>query len=281
MLGREIEELFKKKEIRYIASDEEVDITEYSDVNDYLRGHEVEWIVNCAAYTDVDGAEKEKEKAFKVNAEGAGNLAKLAKVRNLKMLHISTDYVFDGTKDGEYLETDPANPRNIYGMSKLAGEKNIMRNLEKHIIFRTSWLYGAYGKNFVNTIVSFLEEKRSIEIISDQKGSPTNTKDLAQFIYTVINSGTGNYGIYNYTNTGNTTWFGFASEIYSISKRIGLINKEVQLIPVSTSQSVRLAHRPANSVLSKEKIIKTFGICVSDWKISLERYLMELSNERN
>lgn len=281
MLGSAVESILKENKLDYIASDIEVDITKINEIDNFIIGKKIEWIINTAAYTNVDKAEKESQKVFLVNAQAVKNLAEISRKKSINLIHISTDYVFSGEKNDGYKEENLTNPQNMYGKSKLEGEKYIKEILENYFIIRTAWLYGKNGKNFVNTIVNLLKEKDEIKVIDDQRGSPTYTKDLAEVIIKIIKNNYTNYGIYNFTNEGTVTWYEFANEIYKICKEVNLIKKEVELIPVGTEDYPLLAKRPRYSVLSKEKIKMELDIKIRNWKDSLKEFLLDLKKCEN
>ena len=245
-----------------------LDITEKSKVIDFISKNKPEHIINCAAYTDVDRAEIEKELARKINSIGVENLAEAAKSIDATLIHISTDYVFDGELDldKEYTETDLANPKTIYGLTKLEGEKSVKEKLTKFYIFRTAWLYGD-GKNFVRTMLKLGKEKSSLNVVDDQYGTPTYTKDLAKIIKQSIIKKIP-YGVYHATNEDYTNWYEFARSIFKICNINCIIN------PVKSEEYVRPAKRPKNSKMSKNKL-KQYGICPRNYKEALEEYLKE------
>jgi dTDP-4-dehydrorhamnose reductase len=183
----------------HFKSSSELDITNINAVNDYFSNHAIDYCVNCAAYTNVELAESEEEKAYLVNAEAAKHLAEACAEHNTTLIHVSTDYVFDGTKTEPYLETDITNPISVYGASKLKGEQNIQEALHNHFIIRTSWLYAEFGKNFYKTILQKTKEKANLTITTEQKGTPTNANDLAELIVEIINTDNKNYGIYHFS----------------------------------------------------------------------------------
>jgi dTDP-4-dehydrorhamnose reductase len=278
MLGTEVENFLISSRKEYIASDKEVDITDIKQLNRFISVKPVSWIVNCAAYTLVDRAEDEPESAFRINAEGPLNIAHVASKKNAKLIHISTDYVFDGNKNGPYLETDKPNPISIYGKSKLKGEENIIKSLRSYFILRTAWLYGKNGHNFVHTMLKLFETKTEVKVVDDQWGSPTHASDLAAAIVRIIGHNKEACGIYHFTNDGVTNRHRFASEICALALKRGLIEKPVELLPVKTSQYPAKAKRPGNSSLSKEKISKTFDIDLKPWRESLEEFMSYLKN---
>ena len=281
MLGYEVEELLKKNNLSYIASDQEIDITDFSILVQYIKDKKIDWIVNCAAYTAVDKAEKEKEKAYSINRDGVRNITKIASEKQAKLIHISTDYVFDGKKNKQsaYTEENQANPMGIYGKSKLAGEKEIINLLDKYFIIRTAWLYGANGHNFVYTMLRLFREREVITVVDDQWGSPTYAADLAEVILKIIETGSDKFGIYHFANEGVTNWYEFARAIYDKSKSLGIINrsKKVEIKPIKTEEYPTAAIRPQYSVLSKDKVKKEFNLKIRNWYKALEDFLNILS----
>lgn len=276
MLGSKIEQLLINNNLNIIKSDKEIDITDLRTLKKFTNNQNISWIINCSAYTAVDKAEEEKNLAYKINAEGILNICQIAKDKKARLIHISTDYVFDGNKKVPYHEDDKTNPLGIYGLSKLAGENNIIKNYDKFFIIRTSWLYGENGKNFVATILKFLNEKSQLKIINDQFGCPTYTKDLAELIYTIINQNSNKYGIYHFSNENITTWYKFTLKIYEISKKFKIIDKDVEILPITTDQYPTKAKRPIYSVLSKDKVKKTFNINIRSWDDALKEYIKNL-----
>ena len=242
------------------------DITNSSQMRVYLsKNKDFEFLINCAAYTNVDLAEKNKDKAYQVNAEGAEKLAKICKEFNIKLVHISTDFVFDGSNTRPYKETDVPNPSSVYGASKLQGEKNIMERLSSYFIIRTSWLYSEFGSNFVKTILRLADTQKEIKVVSDQIGSPTNAHDLADFLLEIISINSTNYGTYHFSNTGETSWYGFAKEVFRIC------NVSADLQPISSSAYASLANRPKYSVLDTKKGKETFNLNPYYWPDSLKK----------
>lgn len=274
MLAKEVKEKFQANN-EVIATDvAELDITNEELVLNYIKELKPEYIINCAAYTAVDKAEENYEIADKINGDGPTNLAKAAKEVGAKLVHISTDYVFGGdlevTKD--YKEDDEKAPVTVYGKTKLHGEQGIESNMKEYYIFRTAWLYGVGGNNFVKTMTKLGSTRDEINVVSDQHGSPTYAKDLTDIIYQAITKKIP-YGIYNATNQGYTTWYEFTKEILQEQ------NIECKVNPVTTEQYIEMmkitqAKRPYNSQLSKEKLINE-GINIPEWKDGLKRYLEE------
>lgn len=281
MLGQDVEKLLKRKRLSYLASDKEVDITNYTILQEFTKNIELSWIINCSGYTDVDKAEEEKEKVFLINRDGVRNISKIALKKQAKLVHISTDYIFNGEKDTHlsYTEDDKIGPINQYGESKLAGEREIKRTLKKYFIIRTAWLYGIGGKNFVSTMLKLFKEKEEIKVVSDQWGSPTYTVDLAVVILKMINNNSDKFGIYHFTNEGVTNWYEFAREIYRKSKKLGIIdsNKEVEIRGIETKEYPTPAQRPKCSLLSKEKIKKELNLDIRNWEDALTDFLSFLS----
>ncbi len=222
-----------------------------------------QYVINCAAYTAVDKAEDEQDICRKVNREGAANIAVACEKHGAALVHISTDFVFRGNVPQLLSETDPAEPENIYGLTKLEGEQDIVRILDQHFIVRTSWLYSEFANNFVKTMLRLGAERDQLGVIVDQVGSPTYAIDLAGAIFDIIESGSEAYGIYHYSNEGVTSWFDFAKTIFDISGTSVVVN------PVKTSEYVTKAVRPAYSVMDKSKIKSTFGIAIPYWRDSL------------
>jgi dTDP-4-dehydrorhamnose reductase len=275
MLGREVSEIFRASGIDWIGSDREVDITSRPALSEYIQNLQFNWIVNCAGYTAVDKAETEGNLAYAINAEGAKNLAELAAARDAPLLHISTDYVFDGKSTRPYREEDHAAPLNVYGTTKFAGELMVRENCSRSYIIRTAWLYGQGGTNFVDTILKLMSERENLQVVSDQRGSPTWVRDLAAAIAAIIRSGKDLYGTYHYTSAGDTTWYEYAREIHRLARAKGLLARDCIINPIESALFPSKARRPAFSILSKEKIVRTFGLEIPDWRKSLARFMEE------
>ena len=248
---------------------EELAIENNEAVSNYFTVHHINYCINCAAYTAVDKAEVEKENAFLINATAVGNLAEVCKKQNVQLIHVSTDYVFDGTSKQPYKETDKTNPVSIYGKSKLQGEEWALQNNPSCIIIRTSWLYASFKNNFVKTMLRLMKEKESINIVSDQFGCPTYAADLAAAIMQIITSNKSNKnpGIYHYTNAGITNWYEFAVAIKKTTGSTCIVN------PISTAEYPTAAKRPAYSVLDTTRITSTFGLTIPAWEDSLQKCL--------
>lgn len=250
----------------YFASSSEADVTDSTSLEKVFSKIKPDYCINAAAYTAVDKAESDNENAHKVNVEGAANIASICKEYNTVLIHISTDFVFDGNKATPYTEEDETNPQGIYGMTKRDGEVEIQKNLKEHYIIRTSWLYSHYGNNFMKTMLRLATEKQALGVVNDQTGTPTYAVDLAEAIMAIINSGKKEYGIYHYSNEGETTWYGFAKKIFEVN---GIV---IDLKPIPTEAYPTPAKRPSYSVLDKSKIKKVFGIEISDWEDALIAY---------
>jgi dTDP-4-dehydrorhamnose reductase len=279
MLGTEVHRRLQVRNMEHVATDLDVDITDRHAVSNFSDALDLSWIVNCSAYTAVDRAEDEPEQAFRINAEGPRNLSLLARQKGAGFLHLSTDYVFDGLKEGAYLETDTPNPLGVYGCSKLRGELNIIENINSHVILRTAWLYGPNGNNFVRTMLRLFQERDEVRIVSDQWGSPTLAGDLADVILQIITREALRYGTFHFTNEGRTNWFEFASLILELARKYHLLNREVRLVPLTTDQYPTKALRPADSYMSKEKIKKAFGISVRPWQEALESFMARMADK--
>jgi len=239
-------------------------------------------IINCAAYTNVDGCEEHTELAMSVNGVGPGLLAELANEIGAVLMHVSTDFVFSGDKREPYLETDKTDPLSAYGASKLLGEQQIQKTgLEKYFIVRTSWLYGAGGNNFVETIIRLAKEKPELKIVADQQGTPTWTEDLARAIFALLDlSKPSPYGIYHYSNAGECSWFDFAVEIVTQLQTKQDVKVE-QLLPIPTEGYPLPAERPKYSVMSKDKITRATGLESPAWQESLKAYLNQQNSKED
>jgi len=252
----------------------ELDITDYNKLEKLTSELSIDTIINCAAYTAVDLAESNQEIAYKVNAEGAKNLAKLAKKFRLKLVHVSTDFVFDGKHHLPYKETDMSNPLSVYGRTKLEGERLVLEEYPNSIILRTAWLYSSYGANFVKTMQRLGSEREELQVIFDQVGTPTWAGDLANTILKIISQleyGNANKGLYHYSNEEVASWYDFAVEIMNLS------NVNCKVLPIETEEYPTPAPRPSYSVLNKAKIKTDFNIEIPHWKISLKECINQLA----
>lgn len=250
-----------------------LDITNFSAVENFIINNKIDIIINCAAYTNVDKAEDEVEISNKINFEAVKNIAEIAKKHALKLIHISTDYVFDGTSQIPYSETVLTNPKNQYGKSKDLGEKALLKiNPENSIIIRTSWLYAVSGHNFVKTILKLSKERNEIKVVNDQIGSPTNAADLAKVILTIVPKiDCKNVEIFHFSNQGKCSWFQFAQEIIKISKR------NCTVLPITSKEFNSKAYRPNFSLLNTEKIKNTFQINIPTWQDALISCLKKIN----
>ncbi|MFH4963808.1 dTDP-4-dehydrorhamnose reductase [Gaetbulibacter sp. M235] len=246
----------------------ELNICDLNQVQAFFKANkQINYCINCAAYTAVDKAENEIDKAFDINARGAKNVALACNEYGVVLIHISTDFVFDGEKSEPYIETDVANPISVYGASKLQGEVEIQQLLKEHFIIRTSWLYSEYGQNFMKTMLRLAETRDEISVVGDQIGTPTYAGDLAEVILTIIDSKSESYGIYHYSNEGVVSWYEFAKAIFE------LYHKKIKVVSIVTTDYPTPAKRPRYSVLSKVKIRSQFAVSILDWSLSLERTL--------
>ena len=239
-------------------------------VNVFFEKNKIDFCINCAAYTAVDKAENENENAILANATAVGYLAKACKKHHTKFIHISTDYVFDGNATEPYKTDDNTNPVNFYGSTKLQGEQIAMKENEESIIIRTSWVYSSVGINFVKTMIRLMNDKESVGVVNDQYGSPTYAADLANAIMQIITGNKNHKSIYHYSNTGNISWYDFATEIAAQIKTNCIVN------PIPTAQFPTPAKRPSYSVFDTSKITADFGVEILDWKVSLGKCLVRM-----
>ena len=256
----------------------EFDITDKSTVSDTVTRSHAGLVVNSAAYTAVDKAESEIDMAFAVNRDGPSYLASACEKVHIPLIHISTDYVFDGCKNGAYLETDLIAPIGVYGKSKAEGEEKVRSNLKEHIIIRTSWLYGVHGNNFVKTMLHLGREQEELRVVDDQYGCPTFAADLAEAILTIVSlferGENISWGTYHYCGGGSTTWYGFASKIFEIAKGYDTL-KLKKVVPISTSEYPTPSKRPANSIMDCTLLERNFRISPKPWEDNLSRMLTE------
>ena len=258
----------------------ELDLSQEESIASYLNNNKFDIIINCAAYTAVDKAEEEQELANQVNYLAVKQLAEITNKQQAKLMHISTDYVFDGESERPYIETDETNPINIYGKTKLAGEKAIQAIMPTNaIIIRTSWVYSEYGNNFVDTMLKLGKERDKLNVVNDQIGSPTYATNLANAILKIIENK--NYQtkspatkIYHYSNKGKVSWYEFAKEIFELAD----IHCAVK--PITTKQYPTPAKRPKNTLMNKAKIAKTFSVGISNWKESLNTCITILKEQQ-
>lgn len=274
-LGNEMRKLLEGNSLfnTHFTDVAELDITSPEAVDDFVKSKNINIIINCAAYTAVDMAEDNTELCNKINNTAVANLANAAKKAGARVIHVSTDYVFDGTSCRPYVESDETCPKSVYGSTKLAGEQALADLLPaEHVIIRTAWLYSAHGKNFVKTMLNLGKTRESLNVVADQVGTPTYAGDLANAIYAIITSDKWVAGIYHYSNEGVCSWYDFTKMIH---KTAGITTCSVN--PITTAEYPAKAARPAYSVLDKSKIKSTYGITVPYWIDSLEKCLKELN----
>jgi dTDP-4-dehydrorhamnose reductase len=303
MLGTELSLLLEKRGLPFTGTDREVDIADPAALAafaaalrpgkaDGAADNDKRWIINCAAYTAVDKAEDDAETCRRLNTLGAANIAATAKNSGARLVHISTDYVFDGkgvpagTVSGgsgksfalrPYREDDPTNPVGVYGLTKRDGELEVMKNNPQSYIIRTAWLYGKHGNNFVATMLRLMNERDEVKVVNDQRGSPTWARDLAETIVEIIKTDRKPaYGIYHYTGEGGISWFDFAVKIYNEGRARGLLKKDCAVKPCTSAEFPARVKRPAYSVLDKTRIKAALGISIPEWTKSLEKFLMEI-----
>lgn len=280
MLGSEVAAECKRLGLDFFGSGSEVDISDAIALRNFVEGKDIGFIINCAAYTAVDRAEQETDLAFRINSTGAGNLARMAKKLGAGLIHVSTDYVFDGESERPYRTDDEPSPASAYGRSKLEGERAVLSAYPEAAIIRTEWLYGRGGHNFVATMLRLMGSRDEVRVVDDQRGSPTLADDLARAIVGIVDSGRSAEGIYHFTNSGETTWYGFAAEIYRLASQHGLIRKEVKLIPITTAEYPTPAKRPAYSVLDCSRFAQDFGIVPRPWVEALDGHIKNLAEGR-
>lgn len=279
-LGRSINHLVKQKKIsdRFVfSSRDQLDLSSMDNIDDFFATHKFDLIINCAAYTAVDKAESHEKEANLINHLAVKRIADLAQKNNTKLIHISTDFVFDGLKNRPYIESDAAEPLNIYGETKLAGENAVLSVMKFNaIIIRTSWIYSEYGNNFVDTILRLSQEKSDLNVVSDQLGAPTYANDLANVILSIIEGEKFRLTkqeskIYHYSNEGECSWYDFASEIINISGSKCILN------PISAETYGSEARRPKKVLMSKQKISKEFNLKINFWKDALKICMNNIS----
>lgn len=265
-LGYDVVKELEKREHQAVGVDRErMDLTSTEQIKECIENVKPEAIIHCAAYTAVDKAEDEEELCRRVNAIATKEIAEHAKELDIPMIYISTDYVFDGTKNGEYKEEDTPNPINVYGKTKHEGELYVQKLLEKYYIVRISWVFGENGNNFVDTMFRLSKGRDKLNIINDQVGSPTYTKDLARLLVDMIE--TDKYGIYHATNEEYCTWYEFANEIFNV------YNASIEVNPIATSEYPTKAKRPMNSKMNKDKLNINGFIKLRAWKDALKDYI--------
>jgi len=278
MLAQKVRDLAPAHYVIHRLSRPDFDLVDAVGVREKLLALRPDVIINCAAYTHVDGCESNADTAFRVNGEGPGNLARVADELGATLVQVSTDYVFAGDASQPYREDDQVGPQSVYGRSKLCGEKAIIDSgLKRYFILRTSWLYGPGGKNFVETMLRLAAEREELRVVADQVGSPTYTGDLAQAIFNLLAVAEAgredHYGIYHFSNEGSCSWHAFAEAIVTTARSLGLPVLARRVVPIGTEDYPLPAPRPAYSVLSKDKYRQVTGSQVPLWRDSLEFYL--------
>ena len=267
-LGRELTEEASRTRVPLVAVGRaELEITHADDVRRFIRDAAPRAIINAAAYTSVDKAESEWDAAHAVNVLGPENLARAAAELDVPLLHVSTDYVFDGSKNGAYSEDDPIAPLGAYGRTKAEGERRVRDAQPKHIILRTSWVYGVHGNNFLKTMLRLSREREELRVVADQRGCPTATLDIARALLAAEASATAaraGWGTYHFAGTGVTTWHGFASEIVSAAARLG--GRSIPVHAIETKDYPTPARRPANSELDSSRFAAAFGYKSPPWQ---------------
>lgn len=300
MLGTELSRRLESASIPWIGTDKEVDITDINAIDDFIKNYEtssfltshstgedrIRIIVNCAAYTAVEKAEEDKDLAYKLNTVGPRNIARSARKASARLIHISTDYVFDGTASTPYTEDIIKKPLGVYGETKSLGEDEIQKEMTQYYILRTAWLYGHDRPNFVYTMTKLMNSHETLRVVNDQFGTPTYAGDLSNAIVKIIQMSEKAilkpvstdyipFGIYNFTNLGIISWYDFASKIYELGKKYKLITNECTVNPCSTEEYGAKVKRPAFSVLDKTKIQKTLKIKIPKWQLSLEKFMKD------
>ena len=261
-----VKELLKRGYSTLSPNRSEFNLCSEDSIRNYILNSNCEAIVHCAAYTQVDKAEDEKDLCIKINSTATKHIVKCAKILDIPMIYISTDYVFDGTKDGEYTENDETNPINIYGESKLAGEKYVQEILDKYYIVRTSWVFNINGKNFIETMLRLSKTNNQLSIVNDQIGSPTYTRDLSRLLVDMLE--TNKYGLYHATNEGYCSWYEFANTIFKLA------NINIDIKAINSNEYASRAKRPLNSKLSKDKLIEFGFKPLPHWEDALKDYLI-------
>ncbi|WP_159022146.1 dTDP-4-dehydrorhamnose reductase [Formosa sp. L2A11] len=260
-----------ENQLQFIYTDsEDLDITNQQHVADFFQNNTIDWCINCAAYTAVDKAESDIVLARKVNKDGAKYLAIACKANNVKLIHVSTDFVFDGKSSALYLETDVVEPLGIYGLTKLEGEQAIQENLATYFILRTSWLYSEHANNFMKTMLRLAETRPELNVVADQIGTPTYATDLASVMLYIIKENSTNYGLYHYSNEGVASWYDFADAIFEIA------DTKTKVFPIKTEAYPTPAARPQFSVMDKTKIKDSFKINIPHWRMSLKKAIKNL-----
>lgn len=276
MLGQEIALVLEKNHLDFFATDSDVDICDIKQLENFTKDKKIQWIINCAAYTAVDQAEKDIKQAHLLNEIGPANIAETAKNIGAKLIHFSTDYVFDGLATSPIAPTAKTNPQSVYGSSKLAGELRIQQTFTDYFIIRISWLYGFAGNNFVKTMISLMNSQKDLSIVHDQRGAPTYTEALAKNIQKLIQHNSQNFGLYHYTDKADISWYDFSCEIFSQAKKLKLITSDCAISKTTTDKFPRPAPRPAYSVLDTSLTETILDFEITPWQDNLKKLLIRL-----
>lgn len=291
MLGTEVQEQLTQNGIKFVGTNSSVDITNFDILQSFVektqQKDKINIIINCSAYTNVNKAETETALCNAINIDGVRNIAKIAKKIDAILIHVSTDYVFNGKATAPYGEDDEKCPLGAYGKSKSLGEDAIFKETKRAYVIRTAWLYGKAGGNFVFTMMRLMQEKPQIKVVSDQFGTPTYAKDLARAILTFVKlckaQNLPDFGFYHFTNEGKTSWHLFAKEIYNLAKNANLIkradNTDCEVLPCTTDEYPTPAERPQYSVLSKQKMQSVLDWTIPEWKESLQNFIQSLKTQ--
>jgi dTDP-4-dehydrorhamnose reductase len=277
-VGRELDRQGQALGMEVIETDlPELNITDIDSVARFVRMHSPDAVFNTAAWTAVDDAEAQEDQALEINATGAGNIATVCADASIPLVHYSTDYVFDGSKDGAYNEADLPNPISAYGRTKLASEKAVIESCDQHLIFRTSWVFSATGNNFVKTIVRAAQQRPSLNIVSDQTGKPTSAIELARLSLAVIAKDGIDWGVYHVAQPEPVSWYEFTEAILASARAAGARLMVDEVIPIASHEYVTKAKRPQNSVLDCRYFEDTFVIQIADWHDALESVMGDLN----
>jgi len=273
-LGNEIQVLAPSyPQFNFIFTDvDELDICNRRSVDDFFAVHKIDFLINCAAYTAVDKAEEDKLMCFQINKDAVGHLGEASARHGVKMLHVSTDYVFDGKSYVPYTEEMPVSPATVYGQSKAEGEQLLASVLQNAVVVRTSWLYSSFGNNFVKTMLRLGRERVSLQVVFDQVGTPTYAADLADALLQIISAGKLIPGIYHYSNEGVCSWYDFALAIFKSAKI------ECDVLPINSKDYPTKTPRPHYSVLNKQKVKSTYNLRIAHWEDSLKLCIQKLEN---
>lgn len=278
-LGTELINSISKSNLEFISSGRDVDISNFSTLLRYASGNNIDWIVNCAAYTSVDEAEDpgQLDSCRRANTVGPSNLARIASTIGAKCLHISSDHVFGSPHSHPSSEEDPVSPANVYARTKAEGEAYVRAYCPEHVILRTAWLYGKKAPNFVYSMLGLMRQKDRIGVVTDQVSTPTYAADLAFAVMSIVRAPKISFGTYHYTDLGKASRYEFALEIYRRGREYGLLERDCDIVPITTEQYASHAKRPAYSVLSTEKIQRDYHLLIPDWRYSLSSFLKSVS----